>query len=149
MQTNAYLNSFDRALQLEIAAAEIKPGERVLLVSSGALPTTALSLVVKLAATVICYDCDPAALHFSRRLTRHLGLTRKMPCIDKLCDLTDRDIDHIIIASLVADKQVLLTQLQPLLPKCGKLLVRYGNGLRSIFNCPYHHQAVDSPWCQW
>ena len=41
-QTNAYLNNFDSALQLEIAAADIKPGERVLLVGSGALPTTAL-----------------------------------------------------------------------------------------------------------
>ena len=29
-QTNAYLNNFDSALQLEIAAADIKPGERVL-----------------------------------------------------------------------------------------------------------------------
>ena len=37
-QTNAYLNNFDSALQLEIAAADIKPGERVLLVGSGACP---------------------------------------------------------------------------------------------------------------
>ncbi len=104
-QTNAYLNSFDSALQLEIAAADIKPGERVLLVGSGALPTTALALVARLSATVICYDCDPAAQRFARRLTRHLGLSRQIPCIDKLNGLTDRDIDHIIIASLVADKR--------------------------------------------
>ena len=104
-QTNAYLNNFDSALQLEIAAADIKPGERVLLVGSGALPTTALALVARLSATVICYDCDPAAQRFARRLTRHLGLSRQILCIDKLNGLTDRDIDHIIIASLVADKQ--------------------------------------------
>lgn len=145
-QTNAYLNSFDSALQLEIAAADIKPGERVLLVGSGALPTTALALVARLSATVICYDCDPAAQRFARRLTRHLGLSRQIPCIDKLNGLTDRDIDHIIIASLVADKQTLLTQLRPLLPQRGKLLLRYGNGLKSIFNCPYHHLAARSPW---
>ncbi|MFJ3166144.1 nicotianamine synthase family protein [Serratia marcescens] len=145
-QTNAYLNSFDRALQLEIAAADIKPGERVLLVGSGALPTTALALVARLSATVICYDCDPAAQRFARRLTRHLGLVQQMPCIDKLNGLTRNDIDHIIIASLVADKQGLLKALRPLLPQCGKLLVRYGNGLKSIFNCPYHHQAAGSPW---
>ena len=60
--------------------------------------------------------------------------------------LTDRDIDHIIIASLVADKQTLLMQLRPLLPQRGKLLLRYGNGLKSIFNCPYHHLAARSPW---
>ena len=97
-QTNAYLNNFDSALQLEIAAADIKPGERVLLVGSGALPTTALALVAVLSATVICYDCDPAAQRFARRLTRHLGLSRQILCIDKLNGLTDRDIDHIIIA---------------------------------------------------
>ncbi|WP_145601861.1 nicotianamine synthase family protein [Yersinia frederiksenii] len=145
-QTNAYLSSFDSALQLEIAEAGIKPGERVLLVGSGALPTTALVLVARLTATVFCYDCDPVAQRFARRLTRHLGLTQQMPCINDLNDLTARDIDHIIIASLVANKQVLLPRLQPLLPPRGKLLVRYGNGLKSIFNCPYHHQAAGSPW---
>ncbi|MCP1106489.1 nicotianamine synthase [Serratia nevei] len=145
-QTNAYLSSFDNALQLEIAAADIKPAERVLLVGSGALPTTALALVARLSASVICYDCDPAAQRSARRLTRHLELTRQIRCIDELNDLTERDLDHIIIASLVADKQTLLTQLRPLLPPRGKLLLRYGNGLKSIFNCPYHHQATGSPW---
>ena len=72
-QTNAYLNNFDSALQLEIAAADIKPGERCCWWAAAPCSTTALALVARLSATVICYDCDPAAQRFARRLTRHLG----------------------------------------------------------------------------
>ncbi|WP_269934461.1 nicotianamine synthase family protein [Serratia liquefaciens] len=144
-QSNAYLSSFDRALQLEIAQAGIKPGEQVLLVGSGALPTTAVALVTKLAATVFCYDCDPAAQQLARRLIRHLGLEQQIQCIDSLEVLGHR-VDHIIVASLVADKQTLLPQLSRCLAKDGKLLMRYGNGLKSIFNYPYHHQIAGTHW---
>lgn len=36
-----------------------------------------------------------------------------MQFIDNLKELTDRPVDHIIVASLVADKQALLAQLVP------------------------------------
>jgi len=145
-QSNDYLTRFEHALQLEISAANIQSGDRILLVGSGALPTTALALVSKLAATVFCFDSDAAAQQAARRLIGHLGLAQQIICIDSLEQLTGLDVDHVIIASLVSDKQTLLAQLPPFLNQQGKLLVRYGNGLKSIFNCPYHHQASASPW---
>ncbi|SUB29104.1 ABC transporter [Yersinia pseudotuberculosis] len=69
-----------------------------------------------------------------------------MQFIDNLKELTDRPVDHIIVASLVADKQALLAQLVPYVTRSSKLVMRYGNGLKSIFNCPYCHEANCSHW---
>lgn len=51
-KTDDYLTSFNQSLQQEIKLAGMQMGEKVLLVGSGALPTTALVLVAKLGATV-------------------------------------------------------------------------------------------------
>ncbi len=145
-KTDDYLTSFNQSLQQEIKLAGMQMGEKVLLVGSGALPTTALVLVTKLGATVFCYDHDPAAQQLARQLVQSLGLEKQVQFIDNLKELTDRPVDHIIVASLVADKQALLAQLVPYVTRSSKLVMRYGNGLKSIFNCPYCHEANCSHW---
>lgn len=52
---------------------------------------------------------------------------------------------HVVIASLVREKTAIIEQLASLLPYGAKVILRYGNGLKSIFNYPYH----DSPESVW
>lgn len=144
--TDDYLTRFNQSLQQEVGLTGIQPSENVLLVGSGALPTTALLLVATLGATVFCYDHDPAAQHLARQLIQTLSLENQVQCIDKLDELAEKSVNHIIVASLVSDKQALLAQLVPYVTGTSKLVMRYGNGLKSIFNCPYCHEVNSSHW---
>lgn len=144
--TNQYLHSLSHSLDTEIQHANIQPHATILLIGSGALPTTAFTLVTERNAQVVCYDHDPEAQQLAFQLVSRLGLQDSVTFMHQLPDLANYDFSHVIIASLVEDKTNLLREVTPYMRDGCKLVMRYGNGMKSIFNCPYQHHQHTAPW---
>ncbi|MGG4488564.1 nicotianamine synthase family protein [Metabacillus idriensis] len=144
---SGYFSSLSSAVKMDAVRCEISGTSEVFFIGSGAFPLSALTIAKETGARLTCLDIDEEAVEMGREIAGLSGLrdnvrftsapVSELPAIKRAT--------HVVIASLVKEKTAIIEQLSSLLPHQAKVILRYGNGLKSIFNYPYH----DSPESVW
>lgn len=122
----------------ETQSFQIGRESKVLFIGAGSFPISAMTIALETGAEVLCSDIDAEAVCLGRRVVQQSGLESKIRYT--AAHWTERsflqEASHIVIASLVPNKSEVIDSLKPLLHAGTKIMVRYGNGLKSIFNYP-------------
>lgn len=139
-----YFSNIEACIETEFSSFEVTSDSNVLLIGSGAFPMTPLLVAKKTGAEVVGIDIDTEAVNLARNvvnlLYKNARITIKDCSVDQL-EFTQK-ATHIIFASTIKMKFNILKQLHPLTNKDVVVAMRYGNGLKSLFNYPL--QDVDS-----
>ncbi|WP_028593738.1 nicotianamine synthase family protein [Paenibacillus assamensis] len=139
-----YLDILAGAVNEEMKNHNIDSNSKVLFIGSGAFPTTALTIARETSAQVVCLDIDPEAIEWSEQVAAASGLSGHISFTNKKVQELPFTIEatHIIIASLVKNKLEVLEELRQHMNPFAKVIVRYGNGLKSIFNYPLEEDVA-------
>ncbi|WP_186785973.1 nicotianamine synthase family protein [Paenibacillus agilis] len=144
-----YLDTLARAVNDEMKKHHIDDSSKVLFIGSGAFPTSALTIARETRAQVMCLDIDPEAIEWAQQVAATSGLGDCISFTNKKAQELSftGEATHIIIASLVKNKLEVLEELRQHMNPQAKIIVRYGNGLKSIFNYPLEADVADT-WVQ-
>lgn len=140
-----YLAELAKAVEQEIPKFRLQSDSRILFIGSGSLPLSPLTISRKTGAEVLCLDTDREAVWFGTKMAEALGMQEKVRFIGTYDEglAYIRQATHIMIASLVDRKVELLEMLKSELPWDAIVILRYGNGLKSLFNYPFEeHMAT-------
>lgn len=144
-----YINMLSNSVKRELEQFCINNHSRVLFIGSGAFPTSALTIAKETGAEVMGLDIDTEAVELAQKVTAVSGLgstvTFSSESLDELAFV--KEATHIIIASLVKNKLELLDNLKESINTNTKIILRYGNGLKSIFNYPLESD-LSTEWVQ-
>ncbi|MFC7373218.1 nicotianamine synthase family protein [Fictibacillus iocasae] len=141
-----YIQTLSESVKKELDDYGINELSNVLFIGSGAFPISALTIASEKGASVCCLDIDAEAVALGRKLAEWTGLESKVAFTDQKPERVTftKGATHIFIASLVEDKQGVLRSLQDTVHHQAKIILRYGNGLKSIFNYPVDpHRLTD------
>ncbi len=138
-----YFNELDLHIQQELKSAGIEQASQLLFIGSGAYPKSICQVAAVSPAQIIAVDIDKQAIDLAKKNHPH-------PQIQYLHGQAQDVIQqyqpsHVFIASLVEDKWGVIQQIKPFLAPGCKLLVRFGNGFKSIFNYPFN-PYISSDW---
>ncbi|MDF2725401.1 MAG: hypothetical protein K0Q59_5078 [Paenibacillus sp.] len=141
-----YTSLLSAAVHEEGEYARIDRNASVIFIGAGAFPLSAITIARETSARVLCTDIDDEAVRHGSQVARLFGLKERFQYIDSpmsnrefLCAAT-----HVFIASLVQEKLEVLEELtSEVRPDC-KIIVRYGNGLKSLFNYPLEVSSLTS-----
>lgn len=113
-------------------------GAKVMFIGAGAFPVSAFTIAREMSAEVLCVDIDEEAVRHAMELARYLELEEKIRYGNGfLCDPEFvGTATHVFIASLVPEKLDILRELRSRVRSDCRIVVRYGNGLKSLFNYP-------------
>lgn len=140
-----YLRGVSESALDEMRAAGIRRGSEVLFIGSGPFPITAILMARREGCRVRCLDHDKAAAAASCRLFAALGLSGWIETATAGLESIDLGaFTHIVVASLVPRKEALLGALLGRVSSETRVIVRYGNGLKSLFN--FELPAVPTGW---
>ncbi|MBF0707743.1 hypothetical protein IQ283_14190 [Alkalihalobacillus hwajinpoensis] len=144
-----YVSSLAQSVRDEYHNFGIHSESNVLFIGSGAFPTTALTIAKETGANVICLDIDHEAIELSREVARASGLEKQIAFLhgDITAQHEFETITHVFIASLVKDKLEVIDVLKEKVWEGTKVIVRFGNGLKSIFNYPID-EIITGNWLQ-
>jgi 2-polyprenyl-3-methyl-5-hydroxy-6-metoxy-1,4-benzoquinol methylase len=144
-----YLSALSHKVKDEIETFNINDQSNVLFIGSGALPTSALTIVKETRANMMCLDIDEEAITLAEHVTKLSGLQSLVHfSTQKASELSFiREASHVIIASLVKNKAEVLEELEQALHPNAKIILRYGNGLKSLFNYPFE-KDLSKQWNQ-
>ncbi|PJO43114.1 SAM-dependent methyltransferase [Lysinibacillus xylanilyticus] len=133
-----YFRNIEDCIEKEFGGFQITSQSKVLLVGSGSFPITLLMIAERTGAEVFGIDIDNEAVQLGKHVVNKLGsqlsiqidnkTVRELPVIKR--------ITHIIFSSTVNCKYDILDQLYDLTNKDVLIAMRYGNGLKSLFNYP-------------
>ncbi|SFS52948.1 hypothetical protein SAMN04488601_1011396 [Paenibacillus sp. 453mf] len=142
-EQSAYFINIESCIEQEFGSFQVSPGSNVLLVGSGSFPMTPLLIAKRTGAQVVGVDIDQEAIDMGRSVLNILGpeynirLAQTPP--EELESL--EDFTHIIFSSTVEDKFNIMDRLYELTSDQVVVAMRYGEGLKSLFNFPL--QEVD------
>ncbi len=140
-----YSKELELAVISEINDFEICKESNVLFVGSGAMPITAFTIFNETNSKIHCLDIDEEAIRLSRELSKKWNIENISFVQSDVKDIDIKEFTHIIVASLVENKIEMINYLLSKVEKHTKLIVRYGNNLKSIFNYPLNiHQIKRS-----
>lgn len=133
-----YLSLLSSSMQEELEEYEMNSESRVLFVGSGSLPLSALTIARQTGAALCCLDIDEEAAEMGSRVMKEAGLLGQCRVVSSYEDALawSEQATHVFIASLVEKKQDVIERLRVCIPAKTRIIVRYGNGLKSIFNYP-------------
>ncbi|XEC93090.1 class I SAM-dependent methyltransferase [Paenibacillus tarimensis] len=139
-----YLDALALMVRDEFEQYRINETSKVLFIGSGAFPTSALTIAKEAGAEVMCLDIDPEAVELGRAVACACGLEPKMRFSDsRIGELPfGQEATHIIVASLVPNKLEVLGQLKETARPEAKIAIRYGNGIKSVFNYPLEEELL-------
>ncbi|GAA1180889.1 class I SAM-dependent methyltransferase [Pseudonocardia alaniniphila] len=142
-ESAGYFANVESCIEQEFGAVELTPASNVLLVGSGSFPMTLLNLAERTGASAVGVDVDAEAVDLGRRVVQLLGsgldiTLENVPAED--LPFTRR-ATHVIFSSTVEAKYDLLHRLHPSTRDDVVVAMRFGNGLKSLFNYPM--QEVD------
>lgn len=136
--TTHYFGNIRSCIEKEFGSFQVTAASKVLLVGSGSFPMTPLYIAKQTGAEVVGIDIDEEAVQLGRGVIEKLGsgLNIRLENVfaEKLEDI--QEMTHIIFSSTVADKYDLLDPLDLLTDDRVIVAMRYGNGLKSLFNYP-------------
>jgi histidine 2-aminobutanoyltransferase len=133
-----YFRNIESSIEEEFGQFQVTRQSTVLLVGSGAFPMTPLLIAGRTGSKVIGIDIDEEAVTLGRqvvdRLGKDLNITLELSSVEQLRDL--KEVSHIIFSSTVEAKYDILDQLYELTNEEVIVSMRYGDGLKSLFNFP-------------
>ncbi|SHH16497.1 nicotianamine synthase family protein [Tepidibacter thalassicus] len=144
-----YIMMLSDSVRYEFKNLGINNKSKVIFVGSGAFPVSAITIAKEIGAQVMCVDIDNEAISLAKNVTESL----KLDSIIKFSSKSLRELDfvkvatHIIVASLVKNKKEVLADLKENINTNAKIILRYGNGLKSIFNYPFE-KNLSKDWIQ-
>ncbi|RJE87016.1 class I SAM-dependent methyltransferase [Paenibacillus sp. 1011MAR3C5] len=145
MNVSEYLSLLTSTVSQELKIFGMEAASRILFIGSGAFPVSALTMAQESGAEVFCLDTDEEAVALGRRVAEAAGLLAKLTFTSSYgagMSFLDR-ATHVVIASLVGNKHELLRELKAAAGLETKIILRYGNGLKSIFNFPLELELSD------
>ncbi len=137
-----YLSQLSENTQLELRNANIDNDSRVMFIGSGSYPLSAFTISQLTGAVVHGIDIDEQAVAMANRL-KPRNLSATFGSQDLLTEFERFCPTHIVVASSVEHNWELLNQLKPYLDSTHKVMVRFGNGLKSAFNYPFNPHLMD------
>ncbi|WP_158299509.1 nicotianamine synthase family protein [Paenibacillus antri] len=142
-----YLSTLSDSVKEEFVRCRIDETSNVLFIGSGAFPLSALTIAKETGASVLGLDIDTEAVRLSNKIAEASGLRENVRFSGVRIREIDsiREVTHVIIASLVPQKKELLDELKSIVDPNAKIIVRYGNGLKSVFNYPMEG-VPDDAW---
>ncbi|MFW2270604.1 nicotianamine synthase family protein [Burkholderia orbicola] len=132
----SYLDSLTLSVRTEIARSGITDQARLLFIGSGSFPTSAMLIARETRAQLCCIDIDDDANLLGSQIANRQGL-------GGLIEFTSAPIatlpfarraTHFMVASLVETKAAVLDQIRMVMDDRAKVLVRYGTGIKELFN---------------
>jgi hypothetical protein len=133
-----YFKNIETSIEKEFGSFTVSARSKVLLIGSGAFPMTPLLIAGRTGAEVTGIDIDGEALALGRRVTERLGphlpIRQEHLSLEQLHNISE--MTHIIISSTVSVKYELLDRLHAVAGPDVVVAIRYGNGLKSLFNYP-------------
>lgn len=139
LNVSDYLDVLAQSVREELAHYRIDHTSQVLFIGSGAFPLSALTIAKETGARLLCLDIDAEALELGRQVAATSGLADQV----QFASRPDQDLaflqtaTHIVIASLVPNKREMIEAIEPYIHTDTMIVLRYGNGLKSIFNYPW------------
>ncbi|MBV6713349.1 nicotianamine synthase family protein [Paenibacillus chitinolyticus] len=133
-----YFRNIESCIEKEFGSFQVTADSKVLLVGSGSFPMTPLYIAKQTGAEVVGIDIDREAVELGRRVVEELGSGLKIRLENVFAEHLDgiQEVTHIIFSSTVANKYELLDQLDRLTNRHVIVAMRYGGGLKSLFNYP-------------
>lgn len=149
LNLSEYIESLANSAKLELEKSGIDHTSKVLFIGMGAFPVSAITIAQETKAEVMGLDIDAEAVALARELAKSVGLDSIIQFSNaSLQDLAfSKSATHVIIASLVKNKLEILANVKATMKSNAKIIVRYGNGLKSIFNYPLEIN-LSSEWKQ-
>lgn len=138
LNASEYITTLSQTVKHELDELHINENSKVLFIGSGAFPISALTIASEKNAEVHCIDIDEEAVEMGRKVSLITGLQDNV----RFSNSVRNDLHfahnstHVLIASLVRNKREVLNELKDILQPHTKVILRYGNGLKSIFNYP-------------
>lgn len=138
LNVGKYIDMLYDSVKYEFDNFKIDSNSKVLFIGSGAFPISAITIAKEIGAQVMCLDIDDEALKLGQNVAVASGVGDKINFVNKKLSELDfiKETTHIIIASLVKNKYEVLRDLRDNVNFNTKIILRYGNGLKSIFNYP-------------
>ncbi|WP_025026452.1 nicotianamine synthase family protein [Caldalkalibacillus mannanilyticus] len=149
LDISSYLTKLSKTVKKELEVYQMDSTSKVLFIGSGAFPLSALTIAKEIKAEVLCVDIDLEAVELGQQVAKALGLESFVHFTNKNVKQLSfcSEATHIIIASLVPDKIEVLEDVKDCMQSSAKIIMRYGNGLKSIFNYPLE-QDLSAEWVQ-
>lgn len=142
-----YFHHIEASIEKEFGRFTVTSDSKVLLIGSGAFPMTPLLIAKRTGAEVTGIDIDCDAIELGKKVIERLGpdlpIRLENLQLEQLNDL-DR-ITHIIISSTVSVKYALLDWLHSTTRPDVVIAMRYGDGLKALFNYPME-QVDEHKW---
>lgn len=145
LNVSEYIEILSRSVRNELRDFRIGHQSKVLFIGSGAFPLSALTIAHETHAKVVCLDIDPEAVEQGRKVAETWGLGDRIVFSGKpLKEISFvNEATHVVIASLVRNKLDILNDLKEKIQSGTRIMMRYGNGLKSIFNYPLEEDLSD------
>ncbi|WP_144701783.1 nicotianamine synthase family protein [Fictibacillus phosphorivorans] len=138
LNASEYITTLSQTVKHELDELHINENSKVLFIGSGAFPISALTIASEKNAEVHCIDIDEEAVEMGRKVSLITGLQDNVRFSNSVRNDLHfaHNTTHVLIASLVRNKREVLNELKDILQPHTKVILRYGNGLKSIFNYP-------------
>lgn len=142
-----YFKNIEACIEKEFGGFSILPESKVLLIGSGSFPMTPLLIAKRTGAEVVGIDIDEEAITLGREVIALLGsgLPIRLENLPAEQLPYAREATHIIFSSTVGKKYELLDRLHSITNEHVVVAMRYGDGLKSLFNYPM--QEIE--WGKW
>ncbi|MDK4501313.1 hypothetical protein MWG03_03070 [Fusobacterium necrophorum] len=133
-----YFKNIEECIETEFKGFTIDSKSKVLLIGAGSFPMTLLAISKKTGAKAVGIDIDNEAVELASKIINILGKDLDIEIHNLTFDNLPftYEATHIIFASTIKEKFEILEKLHD---KTGKDVVvgmRYGDGLKSLFNYP-------------
>ncbi len=142
-----YFHHIEASIEKEFGSFTVTADSKMLLIGSGAFPMTPLLIAKRTGAEVIGIDIDREAVDLGRKVVERLGpylpIRLENVPLERLHDIGT--VTHIIISSTVSVKYELLDLLHEATQPEVVVAMRYGNGLKALFNYPME-EVDDGKW---
>ncbi|MGE7793348.1 nicotianamine synthase family protein [Lysinibacillus fusiformis] len=142
-----YFRNIENCIGKELGDFEINSQSKVLLIGSGSFPITLLMVAERTGADVFGIDIDDEAIQLGKQVVNklgdHLSIQIDQKTVAELAVI--KQVSHIIFSSTVSNKYDILDQLYDITNKDVLVAMRYGNGLKSLFNYPMQ-KVDDTKW---
>lgn len=144
-----YFSNVEGCIEMELEKLGINRQSKVLLIGIGAFPMTPMWFYRKTGAMVVGIDIDSEASAYAEKVLERFGflkaITVKTCAYDQLS--FTKEATHIIIASTIPEKMEILNNLHGLTMHSVKISMRYGNGVKSLFNYPIEWDKLQHWHC--
>jgi 2-polyprenyl-3-methyl-5-hydroxy-6-metoxy-1,4-benzoquinol methylase len=150
IQLSKYIDLLSISVQSEMQCLHLDEESKVLFIGSGAFPLSVLTIAEETGAEVVGQDLDKEAVELAEQASAMSEAASRVTFTHQpLKELGyAKEATHIIVASHVDNKHEVLEELRQLANSQAKVLIRYGNGLKSLFNYTWPEENHLPGWTQ-